>query len=99
MGTKKEEYIDKMTRQLKEWSSWIDEMESRAAGTAAGMKAGYEARIRELKEKRDALSLKLRELGSASGDAWSALKTGIDATRKDLKDAISAVRDKFKKAA
>jgi len=99
MGTKKEEYIDKMTRQLKEWSSWIDEMESRAEGTAAGMKAGYETRIRELKKKRDTLSLKLRELGPVSGDAWSTLRTGIDAARRDLKEAISAVRDKFKKAA
>ncbi len=99
MGTKKEEYIDKMSQQLKEWSSWIDALESRAAGTAAGMKAGYEARIRDLKEKRDALSLKLRGLGSAGGDAWTTLKTGIEAAGKDLKEAISAARDKFKKAA
>jgi uncharacterized coiled-coil DUF342 family protein len=99
MRTKKEEYIDKMSQQLKEWSSWIDELESRAAGTAAGMKTSYVARIGELKEKRDALSRRLHELGSASGDAWNTLKAGIEAAGKDLKEAVSAARDKFKKAA
>ncbi|MGE5173309.1 MAG: hypothetical protein ACM3MD_05720 [Betaproteobacteria bacterium] len=99
MRTKREEYIDKISQQLKEWSSWIDELESRVAGTSAGMKAKYEARIRELKEKRDALSLKLRELGATSGEAWNTVKTSIEEAKKDLKEAISAVRDKFKKAA
>jgi hypothetical protein len=96
---KKEEYIDWMAQQLKEWSSRIDELESLVAGTSAGMKATYEARIRELKQKRDALSLKLRELGTTSGDAWNTVKAGIEAAKKDLKEAISAARDKFKKAA
>ena len=99
-GKKEEykEYIDKMSQQLKEWSSWIDEMESRISGSTAG-EGHYGARIRDLKTKRDALSLKLRELGTASGDAWKTQMTGIEAARKDLKEAISAARNKFKKAA
>jgi hypothetical protein len=32
-------------------------------------------------------------------DAWNTLKTGIEAARKDLKEAVSAARDKFKKTA
>ncbi len=64
----KEEYIDKITQQLKEWSSRIDDLESLVAGTSAGMKAAYEVSIRELKQKRDAFALKLRELGVTSGD-------------------------------
>jgi uncharacterized protein YndB with AHSA1/START domain len=95
---KREEYLDRMSKQLREWSTWIDELESRVAGSTAG-RGHYEARIRDLKTKRDELSLKLRELGTTSGDAWKALMTGIEAAKKDLKDAVSAARDKFKKAA
>ncbi len=96
MKTKKEEYIDKMAKQLKEWSSGIDELESRVTKTSSAVKAGYETLIKDTKKKRDALSHKLHELGETSGDAWDALKTGVEAASKDLKHAIDAARDKFK---
>ena len=66
------------------------------AKTSAEVKAGYGALVKDTKKKRDALSHKLHELGETSGDAWSALKTGVEAASKDVKDAIEAVRDKFK---
>jgi predicted nucleic acid-binding Zn-ribbon protein len=96
MKTKKEEYIDKMAKQLKEWSSSLDELESRVAKTSSEVKAGYGTLIKDTKKKRDALSHKLHELGETSGDAWDALKTGVEAASKDLKHAIDAARDKFK---
>jgi hypothetical protein len=88
-----------MAHQLKEWSATIDELESRLIETSADAKAGYESRIRELKDKRDALSLKLRDLGETSEEAWGALKSGVETSWKDLKNAVSAAREKFKKAA
>jgi outer membrane murein-binding lipoprotein Lpp len=99
MKTKKEEYIDKMANELKEWSANLDELESKVSGTTADVKAGYEARIRELKDKRDSLSLKLHELRESSGDAWETFKTGVDNAREDLKAAYTSARDRFKKAA
>ena len=99
MRTKKEKYIDTMARHLKEWSASIDELESKLSFTSAEVRASYESRIRELREKRDALSLKLRDLGATGGEAWDSLKSGVETSWKDLKDAVSAARDKFKKAA
>lgn len=99
MKTKKEEYIDKMAEQLKGWSSKIDEMEIKAAGAASDVKADYEAKVRELKNKRDLLSNKLHELKGSGSEAWAALKTGIETATKDLKDAVAAAKDKFRKAA
>jgi outer membrane murein-binding lipoprotein Lpp len=96
MKTKKEEYIDKMAKQLKEWSTGIDELESRVAKTSSEVKAGYEALIKDTKKKREALSHSLHELGETSGDAWDAMKSGIEAASKELKHAIDAARDKFK---
>jgi hypothetical protein len=70
-------------------------MESRVAKTSSEV-AGYEALVKDTKKKRDALSHRLHELGETSGDAWDALKTGVEAASKDLKHAIDAARDKFK---
>jgi uncharacterized coiled-coil DUF342 family protein len=97
--TKKEEYIDKMAAQLKEWSAGIDELETRVGTAKAGVKEGYEKRIHELKEKRDAVTRKLQETRKSSDDAWETLKAGVDHAWKDLKDAITAAREKFKKTA
>ena len=99
MKTKKEEYIDKMAYELKEWSAKLDELESRVSGTSADVKAGYETRIRELKYKRDTLSSKLHELRDSSGEAWESFKAGVDNAWEDLKGAFTDAREKFKKAA
>jgi uncharacterized coiled-coil DUF342 family protein len=99
MRTKKDEYIDTMAQQLKEWSAKIDELESRVAGASTEVKAGYETRIRELKEKREALSIKLRDIRETGGDAWTSLRAGVETAWKDLRNAVSAAKDKFKKAA
>lgn len=96
--TKKEEYINKMTSQLKEWSAKIDELESKAKRE---VKHGYESTIRELREKSDTVSQKLHELRDSSGDAWETMKSGVESARDNFKTAYNNVLDKlkFKKAA
>src|SRR5512134_3356471 len=96
MKTKKEEYIDKTAKQLKEWSAKIDELETRVAKTSSEVKAGYKDLVKDTKKKRDALSRELHKLGETSGDAWDALKKGVETASKDLKHAIDAARKKFK---
>jgi uncharacterized coiled-coil DUF342 family protein len=97
--TKKEDYIDKMAAQLKDWSARIDELEARAGTIKSDMKEGYENRIHELKEKRDAVTRKLQETGKATDEAWETFKTGVDHAWEDLKGAITAAREKFRKSA
>ena len=99
MKTKKEEYIDRMTAQLKEWSAKIDELEGRVGTAKDDMRLGYENRIRELREKRETVSHKLQEVRGASGEAWVTMKAGVETAWDDFKLALSAARDKFKKAA
>lgn len=97
--TKKEEYIDKMSAQLKEWSKKIDELETKAGTARDDMKTGYENRIGELKEKRDDLSRRLQEIRESSGEAWTTMKAGVESAWLDFTDALAAARDKFRKAA
>ena len=94
----REEYIDMMSKQLKEWSAKIDELESQVDTVSAEMKSAYTERILYIKDKRDAMSRKLQEVRGASGDAWKTLTTGMDKAWGDFKDAFMSSVDKFKKA-
>ncbi|HEY6011938.1 MAG TPA: coiled coil domain-containing protein [Nitrospirota bacterium] len=99
MKTKKEKYIDKMAEELREWSAAIDELEAKMSEASAEARAGYAKRIQELKQKRDALTVKLRELGDAGSEAWDALKSGVETSWEELKRAVHTAKEKFKKAA
>jgi uncharacterized coiled-coil DUF342 family protein len=98
-GTMKsrEEYIDTLAAQLKEWSTKIDELESKASAAKADMKTGYEQQIRQLKDKRDAATQKLQELKNASSSAWDTLKAGTETAWLELNNAFAAAKEKFKK--
>jgi chromosome segregation ATPase len=93
----REEYIDDLAAQLKEWSAKIDELESKASAAKADVKTGYENQIRQLKGKRDDAAQRLQELKSASTDAWGTLKAGAETAWADLNKAVAAAKEKFKK--
>jgi uncharacterized coiled-coil DUF342 family protein len=92
----REEYIDQLASQLKEWSAKIVELESKTRTAKADMKTSYENQIRQLKDKRDAAMQKLQELKGASSDAWDTLRAGAETSWADLKKAVTAAADKFK---
>jgi uncharacterized coiled-coil DUF342 family protein len=94
--TSREEQIDKLAAQLKEWSANIDELESKARAAKADVKTSYENQIRQLKEKRDGAKQKLQELKGASTEAWDILKAGAETSWADLKKAVTAAKEKFK---
>jgi len=93
----REEYIDKLAAQLKEWPVKIDELESKAHAAKADVETGYENQIRQLKDKWDTATQKLQELKGASTDAWETLKTGAETAWADLKNAVTAAKERFKK--
>jgi uncharacterized coiled-coil DUF342 family protein len=92
----REEHIDQLAAQLKEWSVKIDELESKARAAKADVKTSYENQIRQLKDKRDAAMQKLQELKGASTEAWEILKAGAETSWADLKKAVTAATEKFK---
>lgn len=95
----REEYIGKMERQLKEWSARIDELESRVSATKTDAKMEYKGRIRELRDRRETLSRNLQELRGSGGEAWEAMMAGVESAWLDFTDALTAAREKFRKAA
>ena len=98
-GKYREEYIDKMERKLKEWPARIDELESRVSVTKTDAKMEYKNRIRELRDRRETLSQNLQELRESDRNTWEAMKVGVESAWLDFTDALTAAREKFRKAA
>jgi hypothetical protein len=92
----REEYIDKLAAQLKEWSAKIDELETKADAARAEVKTGLEKQISQLKDQHVAATKKLQELKGSSTEAWDTLKAGAETAWADLKNAITAAKAKFK---
>jgi SMC interacting uncharacterized protein involved in chromosome segregation len=93
----REEYIDQMTAQLKEWSRKIDELEFKARAAKADARVIYEQRIKDMKSKREAVSTKLQELKGAGSEAWDTMAAGVEAAWGEFKHAFTEAKDKFKK--
>ncbi len=99
MKTKKEEYIDRMTKDLKEWSATIDEFEADATRLAVGLQEEFARTVHDLKEKRDLLTGRLQELEGSAGDVWTALQSDVEKAKHELRDAFDEARAIMKKAA
>ena len=92
----REEYIDRLAAQLKEWSAKIDELETRARAARSDAKVSYEHQIAQLKSQRDDAMKKLQELKGASSEAWDVLKAGAETAWSEMKTAVAAAKEKFK---
>jgi hypothetical protein len=61
-------------------------------------KAKAEQQLTALRQKRDEVSEKLKDLSSSSGHAWEQLKSGIDAAMEDLGNACKKAAAEFSKS-
>jgi len=96
---KKEEYQAKVEAQLKKWGVELEELKAKAAKATAGAKAELNKQIEILKARQDVAQKKLKELKAASGEAWKDVKTGLEKTVADLKEAWSGALSRFRKKA
>ena len=99
MKTKREEYIFKMARDVRQWSKAIEAYKVRASKRRIELQSDYDQSIRNLREKRDLLSGKLRELQKSDVDAWTVLEPGVETAKHELRDAFEEARYAVKKAA
>jgi hypothetical protein len=98
MKTRKEEYIDRMTRDLKEWSATIDEYEADASRMEVVFQEEFARTIRDMKEKRDLLANRLREMEGSAGEAWITLRAGVKKAAHDLAEVFAHAGEVMKKA-
>ncbi|NIW35243.1 MAG: hypothetical protein GWN32_01300 [Gemmatimonadetes bacterium] len=87
MAEKREEYVERIKRQLDEWNAAIDRLEKRASDLTAEARQRYQARVSALREKRQEIQGKLKELQASGESAWEAVKAGVEAARTEFKRA------------
>ncbi|HKL19037.1 MAG TPA: hypothetical protein VJ905_08705 [Halalkalibaculum sp.] len=93
---KREKYIDKLTRQLKEWDKELTELEKKAGDKYTDLKSKFAQRMDQTKKKRDELRKKLNRLEKAGEEVSKDLKNDFEILWKDIKDGIANMRKQLK---
>jgi vacuolar-type H+-ATPase subunit I/STV1 len=83
---------------LAEYEQEIDQLQAKAEKLEGDAKAKAEQQLTELRQKRDAVSEKLKVLSSSSANAWEQIKSGIDAAMEDLGNAYKKAAAEFGKS-
>ena len=92
----KEQYIEKLSAELKVWSAQIDDLTGRADNAVEELKLKYHAEIDVLRGKQRIAAEKIQELENSSGDAWQSVKETAEHIWDDLREGVSNVVSKFK---
>lgn len=90
------EYKEKMSAQLKEWSAQVNLLEAKIDGFTADMKIMRAEEIQALRAKQHAAADTMKELGKTSGEAWEMVRVTADTMWDDLKSGLSEAQSKFK---
>lgn len=93
---KKEEYIQKLDAQLREWSTKIDELNAKAEKAKGDIKTEYTRQLEALKALQESAVKRLAEMSEASGQAWEQLRIGAEKAWHELKTSLDNAMAKFK---
>ena len=93
--SKRDEYVDKMKKQLDEWNTKLAALETKASQAKDEAKVKYGEEMAVIVKKRNEAKSRLSELQGASEEAWEELKAGMDQAWSSLKDAFEKARGKF----
>jgi predicted RNase H-like nuclease (RuvC/YqgF family) len=91
-------FRDQMETKLAEYKKGIDDLQAKAEGLGDDAKAKAQQQLTALRQKRDEVSEKLKELSSSSGKSWDQVKSGIDAAMDDLGNAYKKAAAEFSKS-
>jgi len=91
-------FREKTETKLAEYEKEMDQLQAAAERLEGDAKAKAEQQLTALRQERDEVSEKLKDLGSSSGHAWEQLKSGIDAAMEDLGNAFKKAAAEFSKS-
>ncbi|MCR9113597.1 MAG: hypothetical protein NXH84_10000 [Rhodobacteraceae bacterium] len=86
--TDKEAYEQKLQARLEEWQANIDKLRAQAKEAGADAQIQYQKQIDEMREQREALEAKLKDIQNAQSAAWADIKTGADKAWDDMSKAM-----------
>ena len=94
--TTRQDYYDKFAARLEELRSEIGLLRAKANTGTMDVKAKVHGEIERLREKEKHFEKKLHALRKSGDEAWAELKLGIDLAWKDLREGVTAARNRFK---
>jgi hypothetical protein len=95
----KNEYIESLSAEMKEWSAQIDLLTARSENQAVEVKHKCNEELDAIRAKYLVAAEKmkeLKELKEASTDAWEAAKQSAEKVREDLGVGLSRIASKFR---
>ncbi|GAB6088529.1 sll1863 family stress response protein [Spirochaeta dissipatitropha] len=92
----REELIQKLKTRLDEWNKSIDELEAQAEKVEADAKIKLQEQLQDLKKQRDSARNDLRDLQSASSEAFEDMKDGLEQAWKSINDSFRSALTRFK---
>jgi len=95
--TKRDEYVEKLKAQLDQWNAEVAKYEAKARETQAGMRIEMDKQLETFRHQRDHALEQLRQVQSASGDAWVDLMRGADDAWAKMREAFERARSHFQK--
>ena len=95
--TKRDEYVEKLKKQIDQWNADVTRWEGKAQQIKSDMRAEYDQQLQALRQGRDDAQEKMRQVQSATEDAWMDLKQGADEALSKLKAAFDKARARFQK--
>jgi uncharacterized protein YlxW (UPF0749 family) len=96
--TQEQAFREQTEARLAEYEKEIDQLQAKTEKLEGDAKAKADQQLTALRQKRDAVSEKLKELSSSSANAWEQIKSGIEAALEDLGNAYKKAAAEFSKS-
>jgi len=96
-ASKRKEYIDKLTKQLKNWDKELSEFEDKGSKKITDLQTALSRKLDQLKGKRNDLRKKVDSVESVSEDTFRSLKGDIEKMWSDVKNRFEGLRKELKK--
>jgi outer membrane murein-binding lipoprotein Lpp len=96
--TKRDEYIERMKKQLDDLNSQLDELETKSEATRSEYRAKYDKHAAEVRVQYASALAKLDEVKEASEDKWESLVQEGEKVQKALVHSFNYFKAELKKS-
>lgn len=93
--TSRQEYIDRLRKQLEEWDYELDRLEHRLEDLTDEAHSRARQKLEEAREYRHDVEGRLRKLEEAAGNALEDIRNGLEIAWDGLKTGFYAARSEF----
>jgi len=93
---KRDEIVERLKRQIDQWNREIGELETKGRMAKKEVRAAAEQQVKELRDRRAELQVRLGELQRAGEGAWQELAQGLETASDALKKSFQKAWDRLK---